>query len=108
MTRDVDLVRDILLSVENGHADIKSEITDQDIINHHLHLMIDGGLLKGQEINEEKWQIYGLTWEGYELLELIRGKWETIKRVLDDRNCYNFEFIQQIARSVNNAAFPKK
>jgi hypothetical protein len=98
MKRDADLIRDILLSVENGHADIKSKITDQDIINYHLHLMIDGGLLNGQEINEGQWRIYGLTWEGHEVLELIRDRWETIKRVLDDANCYNFEFIQQISR----------
>lgn len=98
MKRDADLVRDILLSVENNHADIKSKITDQTIINHHLHLMIEGGLLSGLEINEGQWRIYGLTWEGYELLELIRDRWTTIKRVLDDTNCYNFEYIQQIAR----------
>jgi hypothetical protein len=99
MKRNVDLIRDILLSVEADHIDIKSEVTtDQDIINHHLHLMIDGGLLNGKEINEGQWRIYGLTWQGYELLELIRDRWGTIKRVLDDVNCYNFEFIQQIAR----------
>lgn len=98
MKRNADLVRDILLSVETDHIDIESKITDKDIINYHLHLMIEGGLLNGQEINEGQWRIYGLTWEGYELLELIRDRWETIKRVLDDTNCYNFEFIQQIAR----------
>jgi hypothetical protein len=98
MKRNADLIRDILLSVENGQVDIESDVTDQDIINHHLHLMIDGGLLNGKEINEGQWRIYGLTWTGYELLELIRDRWNTIKRVLDDTNCYNFEFIQQIAR----------
>jgi hypothetical protein len=99
MKRNADLIRDILLSVEAGHVGIESNATtDQDIINHHLHLMIEGGLLNGREINEGRWQIYGLTWEGYELLELIRDRWATIKRVLGDTNCYNFEFIQQIAR----------
>jgi hypothetical protein len=96
--RDADLIRDILLSVENDHTDIKSKITDQDIINHHLHLMIEGGLLNGREINEGQWRILGLTWEGYELLELIRDRWGAIRRVLDDTNCYNFEVIRQIAR----------
>jgi hypothetical protein len=98
MRRDADLVRDILLSVEADHIDIKSKITDQDVINYHLYLMIDGGLLNGQEINEGQWHIYGLTCEGHELLELIRNRWDTIKRVCDDTNCYNFEFIRQIAR----------
>jgi hypothetical protein len=98
MKRDADLVRDILLSIETNH-NVKSKITsDQNIINHHVHLMIDGGLLNAREIGEGQWQIAGLTWEGHELLELIRDRWHTIKRVLDDANCYNFEFIQQIAR----------
>lgn len=109
MKRNADLVRDILLSVEADHIDIKSDVTTNlDIINHHLHLMIDGGLLNGKEINEGQWRIYGLTWEGCELLELIRDRWEAIKRVLDDVNCCNFEFIRQIARRlINNVAIQK-
>jgi len=99
MKRDADLIRDILLFVEDDQINIESKIAvDRDIINHHLHLMVEEGLLNGQEINEGKWRIYGLTWEGYELLELIRDRWDAIKRVLDDTNCYNFEFIRLIAR----------
>ena len=97
MKRNADLIRDILLSVEADHGKVKSKVTDQNIINYHLELMIEGGLLNGQEINEGQWRIYGLTWDGHELLELIRDRWSTIKRVLDDTNCYNFEFIKQIA-----------
>jgi len=102
MKRDADLVRDILLSVEADHTDIESKITDKDIINHHLHLMIDGGLLNGKEINEGQWRIYGLTWEGYELLELIRdsARWQDIKRIIDDINCYNFDVIQELAKKM--------
>jgi hypothetical protein len=98
MRRDADLVRDILLSVENGHTDIKSKVTDQDVIKYHLHLMIEAGLLNGDEVKGGRWSVYGLSWEGYELLELVRDRWKTIKRVLDDVNCYNFEFIKQVAR----------
>lgn len=98
MKRNADLVRDILQSVEADHATIQSEITDQDIINYHLHLMIDGGLLQGQEINEGKWRIHGLTWEGHELLDLIGDdvRWRAIKRKLNNRSC-SFEIIKQIA-----------
>jgi hypothetical protein len=61
--------------------------------------MIEGGLLNGKEINEGQWQVYGLTWEGCELLELIRdcNRWQIIKRILDDLNCYSFEIVRQIA-----------
>lgn len=105
MKRDVDLVRDILLWIEAGHSDIKSDVTaNRDIINHQVQMMIEDGLLSGQEINEGQWQI-DLTWKGHELLELIRDRWDTIKQMLNDVNCYNFEFIQQIARRlIDNVA----
>lgn len=101
MKRDADLVRDILLSVEADHSGIKSEITDQDIINHHLHLMIEGGLLSGQEINEGQWQIYGLTWAGHELIDLIGDevRWSAIKQKLNRKTC-SFEIIKKIARKL--------
>jgi hypothetical protein len=60
--------------------------------------MIGAGFLDGMETDGGGLWIHGLTWEGHEVLELIRDRWETIKRVLDDANCYNFEFIQQISR----------
>lgn len=101
MKRDADLIRDILLSVENDHTDIKSKITDQDIINYHLHLMIDGGLLNGQEVNEGQWKVYGLTWQGYELTDLIgdNTRWSAIKQKLNGKSC-SFEIIKLIARKL--------
>lgn len=101
MKRDADLIRDILLSVEAGYDGLKSDITtDQDIINYHLYLAVDAGLLHGQEINEGQWQIYGLAWDGHELLSLIGDdiRWEAIRRVTDDARCYSFWFIRQIAQ----------
>jgi DNA-binding HxlR family transcriptional regulator len=102
MKRDADLIRDILLSVEADHIDIKSKITNEKIVNHHLHLMIDGGLLDGKEINEGQWRVYGLTWEGYELLELIRDvtRWQEIERITGDINCYSFGIIQKLAKKL--------
>lgn len=101
MKRDADLIRDILLSVENDHTDIKSKITDQDIINNHLHLMIDVGLLNGKEINEGQWRVYGLTWHGHELLDLIgdHARWSAIKEKLNGKSC-SFEVMKRIARKL--------
>ncbi len=102
MKRDADLIRDILLSVEADNDSIKSEVTtDQDIINHHLHLMIEGGLLNGQEINEGQWKVYGLTWEGHELIDLIGDdtRWAAIKQKLNGKSC-SFGIIKQIAEKM--------
>lgn len=102
MTRDKDLVRDILLAVEADHAKIETGITtDQDIINHHLHLMIDGGLLNGQEVNDGQWRVYGLTWAGYELLALIGDdvRRAAIKQKLNRRSA-SFAIIARIAENL--------
>lgn len=102
MKRDADLVRDILLSVEADNDSVKSEAeTDEDIINYHLHLMIEGGLLNGQEINEGQWTVYGLTWEGHELTDLIgdNTRWAAIKQKLNRKTC-SFEIIKKIARKL--------
>jgi DNA-binding PadR family transcriptional regulator len=97
MKRDIDLVREILLSFEaDGVA--PSDI-EEEILYYHLHLMIDAGLLNSKEISEGQWQIYSLTWKGHELLELIRPptRWQMIKNALEHQNCYSFEIIKQIA-----------
>lgn len=104
MKRDADLIRDILLSVEADHGDLETvaaTVTDQDIINYHLHLMIDGGLLNGQEINEGQWRVYGPTWAGCELIDLIRDgtHWAAIKQKLNGKPC-SFEIIKRIAWSL--------
>jgi hypothetical protein len=91
MRRDVDLIRNILLSVENQDFNSKPIVMDDyNETNEHYNLMIQAGLLVDAK---------ALTWAGYELLELIRdeGRWQAIKRVLNELNCYNFEIIKQIA-----------
>jgi hypothetical protein len=100
MKRDIDLVRDILFSVEADEDKVSTDTeADEDMINYHLHLTIQAGLVNGQEINEGQWSVLGLSWEGYELLELIRDhdRWGTIRRRLDILNCYSFRIIKKIA-----------
>jgi hypothetical protein len=96
MKRDIDIVRDILFAIENDETNIEG---DENVINYHLHVLIKTGLVNGREINEGEWEVLGLTWEGYELLELIRdhNRWGAIRRRLDILNCYSFGIIKKIA-----------
>lgn len=98
MKRDIDLIRNILLTISD-EGKIKAEDTEEDALYYHLYLLIEAGYVNGKEVNEGNWQILGLTWEGHELLELIRDydRWQTIIRVLDDLNCYSFEIVKRIA-----------
>lgn len=101
MKRDINLVRDILFGIENDSRVESDESNDENVVYYHLHLMIRAGLIDGLEIREGEWQILGLTWAGHELLELIRdlNRWKTVKRILDDLNCYSFEIIKTVAIS---------
>ena len=92
--RDIELVRDMLLKVENdpkmdGRTDFFfSEPEEMDIVGHsreeffyHLQLLIRNRFIDG---NAEMipMVVRGLTWEGHEFVDNIRNKniWESTKK----------------------------
>ena len=96
MKRDLDLVRDIMLeieeksSIEMDHLQIADLIHvgreyDSDNILWHCDLLIDGGYVKGNAFRTggglQDVIIQSLTWKGTEFLDTIRRKkvWERTK-----------------------------
>ena len=94
MKRDMDLVRRILLKIEEsptGRAPREVEIegyTAQQI-KYHIFIMIEGGLVEG--VRTQHLQSPGpeamatrLTWEGHEFLDAARqdNRWEEAKSVI--------------------------
>jgi hypothetical protein len=96
MKRDMDLVREILLAVEDSpdqmaanRPDIEG-YTDSEI-NYHLVLLHEAGLIialihKGDD--QYSAEPVRLTWEGYEFLEAIRdkAKWHEMKKVILEKS----------------------
>lgn len=98
MKRNLDLVRSILLIVEEaeGHLEIKDlfkardrikgcEFTDGEII-YHVELLIAHGFIDGKLTRDLSGEIIegcinGLTWDGADFLESMRdnGVWEKAK-----------------------------
>ena len=82
MKRDMNLVRSILLALEqheHGHAPDKLKIEgfSDEQIGYHIYLMGQANLLKVANINScdslSPTAIpIGITWEGYEFLEMAR------------------------------------
>jgi hypothetical protein len=101
MKRDMSLVRKILLAIEKDG--IEAIQVDKRGLDHHLALMIDGGLLFGKyrESGETtgEWSIYGISWKGYDFLELIRdpARWDRVKKTADAINCHSFDVIVRLA-----------
>lgn len=95
MKRDMDLIRQVLLLLEEKPAgpvmsnDLHASIENVETIDllSHLELMTDAGLIKARVTwytagNGGKAVINSITWEGYEFLEAARegSIWEKAKR----------------------------
>lgn len=91
MKRDWDLVRKILLEVEqlpvaqDLNSDALPGYEDQsDVVAAHMRLLYDAGLIDGIDssaIMRIHFMASGLTWEGHEFLDKIRADtvWNKVK-----------------------------
>lgn len=99
MTRDMDLVRAILLKVEatpaNQHIDdVEPEGYDENAIAEHVEMLIDGGLLDGKVLISgmggdriASYHVKKLTWKGREFLDATRNDtvWAKTKKLIADK-----------------------
>jgi len=93
MKRDMDLIRTILLELEEksaglGTVDIKPEGGDSAQIGYHCKLIVEAGLASGIDVScrgstYPEWSLSSLTWEGHEFLDASREptRWEKAKEI---------------------------
>ena len=94
MKRDLELIRKILLIVENldddGSFDLIIPGYPSAEINYNAKLLIDEGYINGkhkQYISGEKFlYLESLTWSGHDLLDSIRNEsvWRKLKHTIQD------------------------
>jgi len=96
MRRDWDLIREILLAVENGWDgawdDAKAErlhhvAPSADAVAYHLRLLIEARLIDAIDRNttgEDSFIVRRLTWEGHDFLDAARDEptWKQAKAVV--------------------------
>ena len=78
MVRDMDLVRALLLHVEQ-HASLYQaarqpnfeSYTDEEV-SYHLKLLHQAGLIEGRHLADGSWNIQALTWRGHDFLDEAR------------------------------------
>jgi len=110
MKRDLDLVRKILLAMEaEAHGFAPAPFTipgyDQEVIGHHVLLMIEGRLITGVAITAQgdgsPTALPGsITWTGHEFLDATRTDrvWTKIKTEMKDRGvALPFTLVQELA-----------
>lgn len=92
MKRDMDLVRKILMvCVDHEHGLAPQHLTiegySQEEIGHHVYLMVQAGLVKGESFllsgdQSPRATLLSVTWSGHEFLEASRDEdlWSKAKK----------------------------
>jgi len=106
MKRDMDLVRKILLAVEELPPTIVQPRTlsipdaSDPIVNEHVHLLDEAGLIEAIDASTRgsaAWIPMRLTWEGHEFLESMRNEsvWNKAKSELASRGLgFSFDLMK--------------
>lgn len=82
MTRDMELIREILIAIEKEFSDPRAVITleipgyDPEYVSYHVMLLNEAKLINARDRNIDQiflWQPTSLTWEGHEFLDAARN-----------------------------------
>ena len=91
MKRDMDLCRKMLLAVESESDNSPKEFPftseyDDYVINGHIKLLGEAGLIDISQSGNVRYVVSGLTWAGHDFLDAARdeGRWARAKQRLAD------------------------
>ena len=116
MKRDMDLVRNLLLQVEelNGPMmnDLMVDEKDADErarVGYHLRMLVDEDFLNGDDgsgMMHEDWYNLQLAWQGHEFLDTLRDKtvWEKSKQIAGQASVGSAKALFDIGKAVVGAA----
>jgi hypothetical protein len=113
MTRDMDLIRDLLLFIENNpkcdgsgwiqfsESDFSPLAKSPQEIRYHLFLLIEAGFLRGQAFGGQFPLISKLTWNGHEFLDDVRdqGIWIKTKERIQGLGGVALSVVAEIAKA---------
>ena len=103
MQRDIDLIREILLNLEEQGAytnwlDVDIESYSPEQMDYHLELLMEAGLISKRASERElpRWLPVRLTWDGHELLDAARDekRWRKVKESIAHIGSVPFEIVR--------------
>jgi len=114
--RDMELVREVLLKLEElppSSVVLGLPISaPRDVIDHHLWLLSDAGLMSGKRYpakdEGDTWLVEGLTWTGHEFLDGIRDRsaWDRVKKTaVEKTGTLSFEAVREAIKFLVQIAF---
>jgi hypothetical protein len=115
MKRDMDLIREILLSVEKSPEEGIENFTivsfSREQIIYHIRLLQDAELIEGKLVGSGNAGIvwYGIsrmTWAGHDFLDACRdeGRWGQAKEIFNKLNGVTFDVTKQVLVSLMTTA----
>lgn len=117
MIRDFELIRKILLEVQSSPAsaqpfsvEFPSEY-DQAVVNEHVELLIEAGLIKGKLIKALSgvagMALHGLTWEGHDFIQAAEKDaiWKRSLEIVKEKGgAITFDLLKELLKSVAKSA----
>ena len=109
MQRDMELIRAILMSVEDESGD-RLQNYEKGTIAYHVQLLIDAGLCEGwvrtqntgSGMTWDAYAIHRLTWQGHDFLDSVKddGVWKKAKaKVLKPGAAWTFEILKAVLKA---------
>ena len=90
MTRDMELVRKILVAIEDhskaqGIVPLQLDGHSDDEVSYHVKLLAEGGLIEATNCSTMEgfcWRARQLKWDGHDFIEAIRddSRWQRAKK----------------------------
>src|SRR6056297_716450 len=108
MKRDIDLIKEILLQMEesgNPLQPVKIDIENrsQNEVSYHIKLLHQAGLIEAENVSGTdsfKWIPISLTWHGHEFLDAIRNDtvWTKLKaKISEHGGNIPFQLLKELA-----------
>jgi len=115
MKRDMDLIRTLLLQVEENPAHLSREAPHADgyspeVIAEHAKLLIQAGLVDGTDASTRAgpmFLLHSLTWQGHEFLEVARNEtiWKKGVAVVQEKGLgMGFDVLKAVLTKLAQAA----
>ena len=106
MKRDMDLVRKILMRIEEqqnwcAHFDMTFEGHTEEVVSYNVMLMAEAGLIKAIDMSgmsDLTWFPRCLTWEGHEFLEAAKDetRWKHAKELMQKTGGFVLEVAKPL------------
>tara|TARA_Y100000296_G_scaffold83612_2_gene115056 strand:+ start:159998 stop:160423 length:426 start_codon:yes stop_codon:yes gene_type:complete len=120
MKRDMDLIRDLLLQIEDGRrsfdlltpeiAEILGESSEgrlpreqAELLEYHLDLLDNAGLITIKaKLSGAAWQIGQITWAGHDFLDTIRDPaiWRETKAGAKKAGGFSLDLLKALAKGL--------